>query len=228
MLILGIDTSGKTASVAVCDENFVIAQTTILTNLTHSQVILPLLERLLSDSGISLKDIDVIAVANGPGSYTGLRIGISAVKGMAFALDKSCVGISTLESLAFNVVSAKANIVSLMKARPDIAYCGIFKSNGEKLERIYADKVISLDEVSTLVNSLNGDVIILGDYSFECYNRLFSGNTNVRLAPVAERLQLASSLCMLAINNPNAFESAEKLNASYLQVTKAEKDIGIS
>ena len=102
MLILGIDTSGKNASVAVCSENEMLAQYFVKTQKTHSQVILPLCEKMLSDLEISVNDIDRFAVAAGPGSYTGLRIGVSAIKALAFGLDKKCNGISTLEAIAYN------------------------------------------------------------------------------------------------------------------------------
>ena len=224
MLILGIDTSGKTASVAICDEKNVIAQTTILTKLTHSQIILPMVEKLLSDADLTLNEIDAIAVANGPGSYTGLRIGISAVKAMCFTLSKKCAGISTLESLAFNCIGSKGKIVSLMRARPDIAYFGAFESDGKTLKRISEDKVIPIGEIISLVDFTDGDIILVGDYAAECYEKLFSEKENVRLAPVPERLQLASSLCMAALNNSDSFGTPESLDVSYLQITKAEKD----
>jgi len=224
LLVLGIDTSGKTASVAICDENNVIAQTTILTKLTHSQVILPLVEKLLSDANLTLENIDAIVVANGPGSYTGLRIGISAVKAMCFTLSMKCMGISTLEALAFNCVGSKSKIISVMKARPEIAYFGAFESNGVNLSRLCDDKIIPIDELVKLNDFTDGDIILVGDYAVECYEKLFIDKENVRIAPVAQRLQLSSSLCMIALNNPESFDTPEKLDASYLQITKAEKD----
>lgn len=224
MLVLGIDTSGKTASVAICDENNVIAQTTILTKLTHSQVILPLVEKLLIDANLKIENIDAFAVANGPGSYTGLRIGISAVKAMCFSLSKKCVGVSTLESLAYNCACSKSKIVSVMKARPEIAYCGVFESNGKSVKRLSDDTIIGLEEIINLVDFSKEDIVLVGDYAVECYEKLFSKYNNVRVAPVAERLQLASSLCLIALDNPELFETPEKLEASYLQITKAEKD----
>ena len=129
MLILGIDTSGKTASVALCDENTVLAQTTVLTKLTHSQVIMPLCETMLKNAGEKLENINGIAAANGPGSYTGLRIGVSAVKAMAFALNIGCAGISTLESLAYNFKGIKTTVCSIMHARLDLVYAAFFESS---------------------------------------------------------------------------------------------------
>ena len=123
-IVLGIDTSGKTASLAIADKEKILANTTILTELTHSQVLLPLLKKLLQDASLTLDDIDAVAVSNGPGSYTGLRIGISAVKGLCFKNNKKCAGISTLKSLAMNLSDSSAEekiVFSVMKARPDIS-----------------------------------------------------------------------------------------------------------
>lgn len=222
MLILGIDTSGKTASVAVCDENAVIAQTTFLTNLTHSQVILPLVERLLKDANYTLSDIDGFAVANGPGSYTGLRIGISAVKAMCFTLNKKCIGISTLESLAYNCIGTKGIIISLMRARPDIAYFAIFKSDGETLIRLQEDSISNIADIKSSIDFSEDNIILVGDYADECYKKYFMEYTNVKVAPLHLKNQLASSLCLLA--HKKELYLPDKLNASYLQITKAEKD----
>lgn len=224
MKILGIDTSGRIASVAVCEDDCVLAQTTIMTKLTHSQVILPLVERVISDAGLMLSDLDGFAVANGPGSYTGLRIGISAVKAMCFSLSKECAGVSTLHSLAFNCIDTKGIIISIMKARPEIAYWSAFKSDGNTLTRISEDTVTEISELEAFVNTIDDDIILVGDYSLFCYDNLFKDNKNVRVAGAALRLQQASSLCFLAIQGAAGFSPPDSLDASYLQITKAEKD----
>ncbi len=222
MLILGIDTSGKTASVSICDENNVIAQTTVLTKLTHSQVILPLIEKLLKDAELTLTDIDGFAVANGPGSYTGLRIGISAVKAMGLALNKKCIGVSTLKSLAYNCVGYRCTIISLMRARPDIAYYGIFSSDGENILQIKEDCIANVSDIIKQIDFLN-DIVLVGDYAQECFEKYFKDKNNVRIAPAHDRLQLSSSLCAIAMKE-NLY-LPDQLDASYLQITKAEKDI---
>lgn len=222
MLILGIDTSGKTASVSICDEINVIAQTTVLTKLTHSQVILPLVEKLLKDAELTLSDINGFAVANGPGSYTGLRIGISAVKAMCLALNKKCIGISTLKSLAYNCVGCKCTIISLMRARPDIAYYGIFRSDGESIKQIKEDSIAQVSDILGKIN-FSEDIVLVGDFAQECFEKYFNDKVNVRIAPAHERLQLSSSLCAIALKE-NLY-SPDQLDASYLQITKAEKDI---
>ena len=224
MKILGIDTSGKIASVALCDENTCLAQTTVLTKLTHSQVILPMVEKVLKDSALTLDDVDYFAVADGPGSYTGLRIGISAVKGMCFTLNKKCIGISTLKSLAYNCIPSKSLIVSVMRARPEIAYFAAFESDGEKLQTIKEDCICSVEEIVKYLNFTQKDTILVGDYAKELYENYFSQSQNVRLSPMTMRMQNASSLCLAALADENYY-TPDKLEVNYLQITKAEKDL---
>ena len=214
LIILGIDTSGKTASVAVCSENAVLAQTSVLTRLTHSQVIMPICTEVLRNAGIGLNDVDAMAVSNGPGSYTGLRIGVSAVKAMSFALNKKCVGISTLESLAYNMRGFKGVVCTVMKARADLMYTAFFTS--------YKD-VITADIISR-IKGYHGEIVLVGDAAEELYqNNSFAETENVTLAPPHLRLQLASSLCYASYEKQ--FGTADGLNAEYLQQTKAEKDL---
>ncbi len=221
MLILGIDTSGKTASVALCSEDTVIAQTSVLTKLTHSQVIMPVCSRVLECADVALEDVDAIICAKGPGSYTGLRIGVAAVKGMTFALDKKCCGISTLESLAYNFKGIKTAVCAVMHARLNLVYAAVFESDGVCVKRITEDAVISVEQLNEIIGAIGLDVMITGDYAKEyCDN---SKVENILLAPPHLRLQLASSLCFAAFEKD--FTSPDDLNAEYLQITKAEKDL---
>lgn len=131
MRILGIDTSGKVAAAALYDSESrcLLAQQTVYTKRTHSQVILPLAERLLADTGLNWQDVDGFAAAKGPGSYTGLRIGIAAVKAMSYALQIPCVGISTLEGLAWQNLSWQGVICAVMTARQSLVYAGLYQSD---------------------------------------------------------------------------------------------------
>lgn len=224
MLILGIDTSGKTASVALCDEDNVIAQSTVLTKLTHSQVIMPICNRVLESAGVKISDVDVIACAKGPGSYTGLRIGIAAVKAMTFAINKKCCGISTLESLAYNFSGIDTKICAVMHARLDLVYTAVFSSDGNKITRITDDKILSVEQLDNILNNYDSKVMLVGDYAKEYYEKACEkGNTNLMLAPPHLRLQLASSLCFASLNAEHT--DPELLNAEYMQITKAEKDL---
>lgn len=217
MTLLGIDTSGKTASVAVCTENSVLAQTTVYTTLTHSQVILPICKEVLKNAGMELSEIDGIAAAMGPGSYTGLRIGIAAVKAMCFALNKPCIGISTLESLANNVSLHRGIICAVMAARLDLVYCAVFRSDGKKIERITEDGIMSLDELKAQLEAMDGDIAVVGDAAEK-----LEGERFITAHPHL-KLQLASSLCAAAFEKE--LYAPDKLEAAYLQITKAEKDL---
>ena len=217
LTLLGIDTSGKTASVTVCSENTVLAQNTVYTKLTHSQVILPICKDVLKNAGLELSDVDGIAVSAGPGSYTGLRIGIAAVKAICFALNKPCIGISTLESLANNVSFHKGTICAVMTARLDLVYCAVFRSDGKSVTRITEDGILSIDELKSRLESESGDIAVVGDAADKLAGEHFI------TAPPHLKLQLASSLCYAAFGKE--FVTPDELEAAYLQITKAEKDL---
>ncbi len=217
MILLGIDTSGKTASASVCTETAVLAQTTVYTKLTHSQVILPICKDVLNSAGLELSDVDVIAAAAGPGSYTGLRIGIAAVKAMCFALDKPCIGISTLESLAYNVSLHRGIICAVMAARLDLVYCAVFRSDGRNVTRLSDDRILPLNELISRLEAMDGDIITVGDAAEKISGERFI------TAPPHLKLQLASSLC--AAGFAKEPYSPDRLEAAYMEVTKAEKDL---
>lgn len=224
LIILGIDTSGKTASVAVCNENAVLAQTSVLTRLTHSQIIMPICTEVLRNAGIGLNEVDAMAVSNGPGSYTGLRIGVSAVKAMSFALNKKCVGVSTLESLAYNMRGFRGVICTVMKARADLMYTAFFTSYKDTITRIFDDTILPESDIVSRIKGYHGDIVLVGDAAEELYTKYsFNEAENVMLAPPHLRLQLASSLCYASYEKQ--FGTGETLNAEYLQQTKAEKDL---
>lgn len=224
--ILAIDTSGKIASVAITEGEKLLGEITYLTKLTHSQVILPLVNDLLEKVELALCDIDCIAVSEGPGSYTGLRIGISAVKGLCFDGKTRCVGISTLKALAQNVSCFEGTVVSVMNARPEVAYFGGYFCKGGELKEVLSDRVGSYDEIFKYVKEIDGRVMLVGDICEKLKGELFADFGNVLVAPEALRVQRASSLCQLAQKDTSLWEGADKLDARYLQVTKAEKDLG--
>lgn len=130
--ILAIDTSGKVASVAVTDGEKLLWEKSVYTKLTHSQVILPMVKQALEETGLTYPDLDCAAIAKGPGSYTGLRIGVAAVKGMCFGCESlKSAGVSTLLSLAYNCIGFEGRIISVMRARPKIVYAGEFQCKTE-------------------------------------------------------------------------------------------------
>ena len=223
LLILGIDTSGKTASVSLFDsdtENF-LAGSTLYTQKTHSQVIMPMVKDIIYDAGKTMSDIDRIAVADGPGSYTGLRIGVAGVKAMCFALGCKCVGVSTLEGLAYNNVAFHGTICSVMKARGELVYTCSYKSDGYCIEPLCDEAIINRDELAEFL-ALNGtDALLCGDGAADFFTDYKS--PKLFIAPPQSRLQNACGVCLASLSKKEV--SPDELEVSYLQKVKAEKDL---
>lgn len=221
MLILGIDTSGKIASVALSEDDVIKGIVSVNTNLTHSQVIMPLCKKLLEDCGKSIEDVERIAVSTGPGSYTGLRIGIAAVKAMAFALNVECSGISTLESLAYNMLGFEGIICPVMKARLDLVYNAVFRFENGKISRLCDDRIISTSELAEELLNYDENIIVNGDIADEFIKNY--GNEKIKKASPLLVNQNAGSLCIASLDRKTI--TPDMLEASYLQLTKAEKDL---
>ena len=149
MNIFAVDTSAVAASCAFFDGQKIISEFYTNVGLQHSKTLAPMIESALKCTEMSLADVDVFAVSKGPGSFTGVRIGISAVKGMAFAENKSCVGVSTLEGLAYNLETAEGIICPVMDARCNQVYNALFEFEKGKLKRLCDDRAISVDELQS-------------------------------------------------------------------------------
>lgn len=216
MLTLGIETSGKTASAAVMEGGVMLGQTSVLTAKTHSQVILPMVKKLIADCERDIKDVGQIAVGAGPGSYTGIRIGVAAVKAMAFSLGIQCCGISTLEGLAYNF-PADGIVCPVMKARQKLVYAAVFRFCNGVAERFADDMIIESEKLDNILKGYNDKIILTGD-SAESFAEEFA-NPLYRLSPAHLRNQNAAGICLAAENH--GFYSPEKLEASYLQLVKA-------
>lgn len=221
LLVLGIDTSGKNASVALMSEEKMLAQYFVETQKTHSQVILPLCEKMLGDLGKTVKDVDRFAIAAGPGSYTGLRIGISAIKALAFGLDKECSGVSTLESIAYNFIGCDKTVCTVMKARLDIVYCAVYRTSGNEVTEVMGDCMMKMSELIEKLKAMKTPVVAAGDAAAALAEE--AADPDITLAPAHLRMQLASGICMCAMNKKG--QSPYELNAVYMQITKAEKDL---
>lgn len=223
MLILGIDTSGKTASAALFDTEteIFLAQNTVYTQKTHSQVIMPMVKEIIAQSCKKMEDLGAVAIAAGPGSYTGLRIGVATVKAMCFGLGIKCCGVSTLESLACNNISYKGNICAMMKARGDLVYSCTYKSDGYCIEQTSAEEIISRDALAERFAMNGGEVMLCGDAAADFFMDYRS--PMLMIAPPQGRLQNAAGVCLAGASR--RFIEPEKLEVSYLQKVKAEKDL---
>lgn len=221
LTVLGIETSSKTASVALLRDGVVLASETVYTRLTHSQTIIPMVERALKNAELRFDDIEKIAVSAGPGSYTGIRIGIAAVKGMCLKGSAETCGVSTLLALGYGLLPYRGFIAPIMRARDGVAYFGMYRSNGERLERIREDTVITEEALCEEISKV-GEVMLTGDWAEHIKESFFAEDDKVSCAPKNKLLQDAVSVCAAAEFLPSV--SADELSASYLQATKAQRD----
>ncbi len=227
MKILSLDSSATCASVALFDTDSqrIIGDFFINTKLTHSQTLVPMLDALLKSTKTELTDVDYFAVNTGPGSFTGIRIGVSVVKGMAMALDKECVSISTLESMAYNFIDEDDVIVcACMDARRNQVYNALFSVNSGVVTRLCEDRAISVADLLDEIKTLDKNVILVGDGAHLCYDSELENN--IILAHDNKRYQHASSVALCAeiyIKN-NDVLSASSLMPTYLRPSQAERE----
>ena len=172
MKILALESSAKAASCAVLSDGELLASAWQATGLTHSRTLLPMVEDMLNNSELSVQEIDAVAVAAGPGSFTGLRIGIAAVKGLAWAAEKPCIPVSTLEAMAWPLAHLEGNIVCAMDARRQQIYNAVFLAEGGELTRLREDRAVSLEEAAADVGEMDGPMTIVGDGAGLCFDFL--------------------------------------------------------
>lgn len=225
MLILGLDSSAIAGSCALCDitENGckIIAGSFINTRQTHSQTLLPMVENMLKCTEIDIKQVEKLAVTSGPGSFTGIRIGVSAVKGLGFALGIPCVGVSTLHSLAYNLLGIDCIACSVMDARCNQFYNALFRINGGSVERITEDRAIFAEDLKKELSQYKNEKIILAGDGAELAEKLLN-DIQFELAPSALRLQKAESVCIASAEYPTV--SAKELLPQYLRLPQAERE----
>ena len=222
MKILSIETSAVCASVAITDDNKIISRFSINAKLTHSRTLLPMIDAALSDSETKIEDIDCFACSVGPGSFTGIRIGIAAVKGLADATGKKCVAVSTLEALAYNLKGGSCLACAVMDARCDQVYCALFDVEGNTIKRVTEDSAISLEELKVRLEGSEKRVVFVGDGAELCQNRI-----GYEAASELVRYQDAASVGLCAYYG---FDSSKLLDAAelspvYLRLPQAEREL---
>ncbi|MBQ1603537.1 MAG: tRNA (adenosine(37)-N6)-threonylcarbamoyltransferase complex dimerization subunit type 1 TsaB [Oscillospiraceae bacterium] len=226
MKILSLETSAKSASAAVVEDGNVLASCFQCTGLTHSRTLMPMVEAMLKNAELTLSQMDALAVAAGPGSFTGLRIGVSALKGLAWAADKPCLGVSTLEAMAHNLAHMDALLICAMDARRHQIYNAIFEARGGSLTRLCPDRAIALEEVREELRGDNRRKIVLGDGALLCYDDLSKNGISCELAPAALRWQNAVGVALAAQVAYARGEActAQALRPVYLRISQAERE----
>ena len=225
MKLLALESSAKAASCAVLADGEMLASAWQATGLTHSRTLLPMVEDMLRNSELTVQDMDAVAVAAGPGSFTGLRIGVAAVKGLAWAAEKPCVPISTLEAMAWPLAHMEGNIVCAMDARRQQIYNAVFRADGGELTRLREDRAISLEDAAADLTGLDGPMFIVGDGARLCFDFLREQGIPCQLAPGHLRLQSAVGVGLAAWRQwPEGAVSAQELTPVYLRLSQAERE----
>ena len=226
MKILALESSAVAASVALCEDEALIAQAFQNTSLTHSQTLLPLAEDLLKNCGLTMADMDLIAVAEGPGSFTGLRIGVAAAKGLAWGGELPCAGCSTLESMAWNLAGFAGEVCVAMDARRKQVYNARFRVDGEQPHRLTPDRAISLEDLIAELQGTETTQIIVGDGAKLCYDALTAAGIPAKLAPPNLRMQSAWGVARLALEKARKGQTitANDLAPVYHRLSQAERE----
>ena len=226
MKILALETSAKSVSAAVTEDGKLLCSSYQNTGLTHSRTLMPLVKEMLTAAEMTLRDMDVIAVANGPGSFTGLRIGVSAAKGLAWAEEKPCCGVSTLLAMAQNVRHMDGTVICAMDARRNQIYNAVFHAHGGTLERVCEDRAISLEQLGAELKNDENNKIIVGDGAVLCYNYLLGIGIPCRTAPAALVMQNAVGVALAAEELVQAGKTmtAQELLPVYLRLSQAERE----
>lgn len=219
MRILAVDTSAVCASVAVTEDGKILSESSINTGLTHSRTLMPMIDSVLKNGEISLDSIDLFACSVGPGSFTGIRIGVAAVKGLCDALGKKCVPVSTLEALSYNLLGRSCTAVSVMDARCNQVYCAIFKVEGEKITRLTEDMAITLPELGEMLKEYE-NIVFAGDGAKLCHKAL-----GYEKAPAGCEYQKGSSVCFAAEQHLDEALTSKELLPVYLRLPQAEREL---
>ncbi len=224
MKILSLDSSATVASVAVCEDTGVLAQYTLNNGNTHSETLLPMAENILASLGLTVRDIDAFAVSAGPGSFTGVRIGVATIKGLAFGSDKPCYGVSTLHALAQNLVMHNGLICPVMNARRSQVYTALFRSDGKHLVRLMPDSALSLSELDIMLASYGERIAFCGDGVAITLEAL----SETEHVHVPKFLQMQSAVSVAAVAygmySKGIAPSDTELLVDYLRPSQAERE----
>lgn len=227
MKILALDSSGMVASAAIAQDEILLAEYTVNYKKTHSQTLLPMVDEIVRMTELDLETVDYIAVAAGPGSFTGLRIGSATAKGLGLALNKPLIGVPTLEGLAYNLAGADKLICPMMDARRSQVYTGIYRSREDGLDVIFPQRAVGVTELIQELNQAGEPVILLGD-GVPVYLSLLEEGLAVPFekAPLHLNRQRAASIAALGMiyAKEGKIQTAAEHRPQYLRLSQAERE----
>ncbi|MBQ6997444.1 MAG: tRNA (adenosine(37)-N6)-threonylcarbamoyltransferase complex dimerization subunit type 1 TsaB [Oscillospiraceae bacterium] len=226
MLLLAFETSAKAASVALFDGEILLGESYQNTGLTHSQTLLVMAQELLSQCRKTPADVQAVAVANGPGSFTGVRIGVAAAKGFAWGSDIPCYGVSTLEAMALGLGAYDGIVCPVMDARRSQVYNALFDASPAGLVRTAPDRAISLAELGEELKNAKKPIFLVGDGSKLCYDTLKDTVPGLVLPPQHRMHQRALGVGLAALQQIAAGDSGDgnALAPNYLRLSQAERE----
>ena len=226
MLLLAFETSAKAASVALYQGDTLLAESYQNTGLTHSQTLMAMAEDMIKSCGYTPRDIGAVAVAAGPGSFTGVRIGVAAAKGFAWGGQLPCYGVSTLEAMALGLGVYEGYILPVMDARRSQVYNAVFSAKEGVLTRLCPDRAISLEELAAELAQVDGPLYLVGDGSRVSYNALSGQLPNLVLPPEHRMHQRAGGVALAALQKIAAGDPGDgaALEPNYLRLSQAERE----
>ena len=226
MLILAFETSAKAASVALMDGDKLLGESYQNTGMTHSQTLMVMAEDMLKTAGKTAADVDAVAVAEGPGSFTGVRIGVAAAKGFAWGRETPCFGISTLEAMAESLGIYQGYVCPVMDARRSQVYNALFYVNRGEVSRVAPDRAIAIAELAEELKNLTEPIFLVGDGSILCYNHLMESIPNLVLPREHRMHQRAVGVAILAGRQLAAGirPGGNELTPNYLRLSQAERE----
>ena len=225
MNILALDSTAEVASVSICRDEKPLAIYTVKNGNTHSQTLLPMIESALKHSGLTVNDIELFAASEGPGSFTGVRIGAATLKGLAFGRSLPCVAVSTLHALAHNLIGFEGVICPVMNARRAQVYNALFIGDGVSVERLTPDRAIAISELEAELEAFGGKKIYLVGDGYYVTKNGFS-RVGTAETPEALRMQNAYSVAVCALNEykRGCFKTDSEITATYLRLSQAERE----
>ena len=227
MKILGVDSSGMVASVALVDEDILVAEYSVNYKKTHSQTLLPMLDEIVQMTEFDLNELDGIAVASGPGSFTGLRIGSATVKGLGYALDKPVLSVPTCYALAYNLWGTDNIVCPIMDARRNQVYTGIFKFEDTKLQVLMDQEAMDINDLLAKLKEYDKNVIFLGD-GVPVYKEVIEqcNDISFSFAPAHLNRQRAAAVAALGMvyAKEGNFIDADEFKPIYLRKSQAERE----
>ncbi len=227
MITLGLDTSTKVASIAILDEEKIIGEYSLSKDMSHSEKLMPMIKEVLDNIDFKIEDIDLFTVALGPGSFTGLRIGITTIKTFSHLFEKPIVGVSTLESLAYNLYGSKSIIMPMLDARRDRVYTALYSFEKGKVKEIEGSQILEIKDLKEKLGDFQ-DIIVCGDGSV-FYRKEISEQMGDRVsfASLGQNITRASSIGELGREkyDEGKIDDPFTLIPEYIRATKAERDL---